>query len=172
MADPHLSADARRERLTELSTTQTAAIERALAGRFGSVTRASLQADIEQTGAALALRLNPPMTATDADRLPAKWEEGRALDTLRAMTPGERYAKLCEAAERNDLVTLAAVRNTRLIPPEQWARVNQRNLERHYGDRVHMLARLEKLAQVLDMNADIARRTVRGEGRRRPGMAG
>ena len=94
MADPQLSADARRERLAELTRTHTAAVERTLQGRFNSLTRATLQADIEQTRAALALRFNPPMTATDAERLPAKWEEGRAVDTLRAMTPGERYAAL------------------------------------------------------------------------------
>src|SRR5258708_577693 len=52
MADPHLSADARRARLAELTRTQTAAVDRALTGRFDAWTRQSLQADIEQTRAA------------------------------------------------------------------------------------------------------------------------
>lgn len=170
MGDTQLSGDARKERLAELTHTHTAAVERALGGRFGSVTRAALQADIEQTRAALALRFHTP-TGTDTDRLLAGMDERGVLDKLRAMTPGARYAKLCEAAQKNDLATLRAARNTRLVTPEQWARVNQLNLQRHYAERADTLARLEKLAEAFDENARIARATVRGQGRRRLGVA-
>ena len=171
LADAQLTPVAKREKLAALTTAETAAVERALNGSFHSLTRAALQAELEQTRAALALRFNSPLATTDAERMLARMDESRILDRLRAMAPGERYVALREAAKANDLATLRAVRQTRLVPPEQWANVDRLHLEQHYAERTDALRRLEKLAEVFDMNADIARRTVRGQGRRRPGVA-
>jgi hypothetical protein len=170
VADPQLNDAARCERLDELARTESAAVERAIGERFGQWSRAELQRDIELTRAAQHQRLDPSPIATNTERYLARSEERAIADRLRGMSAGERYAAVSEAAERNDTATLRAARDARLVTPEQWARIARAHEERHHAQGAVELRRLERLAEVMDQNLAIARRTVRGEGRRRLGV--
>jgi hypothetical protein len=170
VSDPQLDDPARQARLDALVRTESAAVERALGARFGKWSRAELQSDIELTRAAQHQRLDPSPIATNTERYLARSDERAIADRLRGMSAGERYAAVSEAAERNDTATLRAARDARLVTPEQWARIAQIHEQRHHAQGAAELRQLERLAEVLDQNAAIARRTVRGEGRRRLGV--
>ena len=169
--DGELSATGKEARFAELTRTSMLKVDAVAAGRHHVWTREAIGNAIDAERAALDKRFDPPTPATDADGLRAELQAREIRDALRGMDPNDRYRVMRDAAELDDLATLRAVRAAppalALATSDQWAHLDRVNLERHHVARVHALHRLEKLAEALDHNIDIARRTVQGRGRRK-----
>lgn len=165
-ADVHLSAEGRSAKLDGLAEKYTPVLDSLDGEAFAGRSPRGLRTEIDALRTTLAARFDAP-----ADGVEASLRAREIRDRLLALSDAERLAIALAAADANDVETLRAIKTAPpafpVLAPDRWQAVELRHRTRHDATRAHTLEDLERLAEAVDYNMDLARRTVRGAGLRR-----
>ena len=165
-ADAHLSAEGRSAKLDGLAEKYTPVLDSLDGEAFAGRTPRAIRAEAEALRATMVVRFDIPTAGVEAT-LRAR----EIRDRLLALPDADRLAIALTAADANDVETLRAIKTAPpafpVLAPDRWQAVELRHRTHHDAARARTLEDLERLAEALDYNMDLARRTVRGNGLRR-----
>jgi hypothetical protein len=171
-SDRELSDDGRRQRLAAAHQAAAAEMEAIANARFGPVGAQHTIQSFKSEGAQARNTLLGSVRAVPEgiDASPEAQREIRTqLYKLRDRDPGAVRQKVIDAVNRGDALTVAAVRNAPQSDPLLSER-DQQEIERQQIERLApgATAAREKRARILDaldLNLDVGRRTIAGNGR-------